>query len=79
MPDYERKGNSPPPEPPDKGNAPPSEPPGGGDSSPAGPPEGRWWKRFRRLRDEAGISLVRGASTAVGGLLITYGAVWLQR
>ncbi|GAA0454571.1 hypothetical protein GCM10010361_18320 [Streptomyces olivaceiscleroticus] len=56
MSDLERKGNSPPPEPPDS----------------------RWRKQLRRLWSEAGRSLIRGASTAVGGMLVTYGAVWLQ-
>jgi hypothetical protein len=38
----------------------------------------RWRRRLKHLRKEAGLSLVRGASTAAGGVLVTYGALWLQ-
>ncbi|MFB6656357.1 hypothetical protein ACFCZ4_00020 [Streptomyces microflavus] len=38
----------------------------------------RWARRLRRTRDEVGIYLVRGAATAAGGAVVTYGIIWLQ-
>lgn len=38
----------------------------------------RWRRRLQRLRYEAGLYLVRGAATAVGGTLVTYTAFWIQ-
>ncbi|GLW04711.1 hypothetical protein Slala05_83410 [Streptomyces lavendulae subsp. lavendulae] len=60
----ERKGNSPAPE--------PLQPPDGGPSGT------RWAKQARRLRNEAGLHLLRGAATAVGGALVAYGGLWIQ-
>ncbi|MFI1869197.1 hypothetical protein [Streptomyces jumonjinensis] len=34
--------------------------------------------RARRVRNEAGLYLLRGAATAVGGAIVAYGTVWLQ-
>lgn len=41
-------------------------------------PTGRWGARARRIRNEAGLYLLRGAATAVGGAIVAYGGVWLQ-
>ncbi|MFD4627544.1 hypothetical protein [Streptomyces sp. NPDC058475] len=60
----ERKGNSPDPE--------PLPTPDGGSS------RTRWAKRARRLRNEAGLHLLRGAATAVGGAVVAYGGLWIQ-
>ncbi|MFJ7046827.1 hypothetical protein ACIQVC_26020 [Streptomyces sp. NPDC101112] len=57
----ERKGNSPDPEP-------LSRPDGGSSRT-------RWTKRARRLRNEAGLHLLRGAATAVGGAIVAYGGL----
>jgi hypothetical protein len=38
----------------------------------------RWAARARRARNEAGLYLLRGAATAVGGAIVAYGGVWLQ-
>ncbi|MFD9114844.1 hypothetical protein [Streptomyces bottropensis] len=60
----ERTGNSPDPE--------PLPTPDGGSSGT------RWAKRARRLRNEAGLHLLRGAATAVGGAVVAYGGLWVQ-
>lgn len=44
----------------------------------AGRTEGKWGRRARRIRDEAGLHLVRGAATTAGGIVVTCGALWLQ-
>ncbi|MEV5898547.1 hypothetical protein [Streptomyces sp. NPDC052127] len=64
MPKPERKGNSPHPE--------PLPTPDGGSSGT------RWAKRARQLRNEAGLHLIRGAATAVGGAVVAYGGLWIQ-
>ncbi|MDQ0904691.1 hypothetical protein QFZ22_000676 [Streptomyces canus] len=38
----------------------------------------RWAKYARRLRNEAGLHLIRGAATAVGGVIVAYGGLWIQ-
>ncbi len=38
----------------------------------------RWQRRLQRLRNEAGLYLVRGAATAAGGVVVSYGWVWIQ-
>ncbi|GGS61848.1 hypothetical protein GCM10010238_58540 [Streptomyces griseoviridis] len=38
----------------------------------------RWAKRARRLRNEAGLHLLRGVATAVGGAIVAYGGLWIQ-
>ncbi|GGS10095.1 hypothetical protein GCM10010252_56520 [Streptomyces aureoverticillatus] len=38
----------------------------------------RWEWRVQRVRNEAGLYLLRGAATAVGGAIVTYGGVWLH-
>ncbi|MCO8306817.1 hypothetical protein ACFV4E_35055 [Streptomyces hygroscopicus] len=38
----------------------------------------QWVKRVRRLRNEAGLHLIRGAATAVGGAVVAYGGLWIQ-
>ncbi|QOV33278.1 hypothetical protein IM697_23860 [Streptomyces ferrugineus] len=60
----ERKGNSPDPEP---------LPTPDGESSAT-----RWARRARRLRNEAGLHLLRGAATAFGGAVVAYGGLWIQ-
>ncbi|MGW2052240.1 hypothetical protein ACWCPF_45135 [Streptomyces sp. NPDC001858] len=60
----ERKGNSPDPE--------PLPTPNGGSW------KTRWATRARRLRNEAGLYLLRGAATAVGGAVVAYGGLWIQ-
>lgn len=50
-----------------KGNSPDPEP---------FPP--RWIRRARRLRNEAGLHLLRGAATAAGGAVVAYGGLWIQ-
>ncbi|GHI10425.1 hypothetical protein Scel_87460 [Streptomyces cellostaticus] len=60
----ERTGNSPDPEPLPR--------PDGGSS------RTRWAKYARRLRNEAGLHLIRGAATAVGGAVVAYGSLWIQ-
>ncbi|MFD7186128.1 hypothetical protein ACFRAI_43210 [Streptomyces sp. NPDC056637] len=35
----------------------------------------RWLDRLRR---EASLSLVRGAATAAGGVVVTYSCLWVQ-
>ncbi|MER5312258.1 hypothetical protein ABT034_31275 [Streptomyces sp. NPDC002773] len=60
----ERTGKSPDPEPLPK--------PDGGSS------RARWARRARRLRNEAGLHLIRGAATAVGGAIVAYGGLWIQ-
>ena len=60
----ERKGNSPDPEPLPKLD--------GGSS------RTRWAKSARRLRNEAGLHLLRGAATAVGGAVVAYSGLWIQ-
>ncbi|MEV5089462.1 hypothetical protein AB0N18_16385 [Streptomyces griseoincarnatus] len=42
------------------------------------PSRTRWAKRARRLRNEAGLHLIRGAATAVGGAVVAYGGLWIQ-
>lgn len=56
MSDFERKGSTPPEE----------------------PPGGRWGRRVKRLRNEAGLYLVRGAATAAGGAFVSYWLFWAQ-
>ncbi|WP_371553286.1 hypothetical protein OG266_44400 [Streptomyces sp. NBC_00554] len=34
--------------------------------------------RAKQLRNEAGLYLLRGAATAVGGAVVAYGVVWVQ-
>ncbi|MFE0776422.1 hypothetical protein [Streptomyces sp. NPDC058861] len=41
-------------------------------------PRTQWAKRARRLRNEAGLHLIRGAATAVGGAVVAYGSLWIQ-
>ncbi|MEU3795763.1 hypothetical protein AB0F07_39260 [Streptomyces fructofermentans] len=53
------------------------------DPEPLATPDGRssetrWAKRARRLRNEAGLHLLRGAATAVGGAVVAYGGLWIQ-
>ncbi|MBQ0891198.1 hypothetical protein KBZ94_40865 [Streptomyces sp. RM72] len=38
----------------------------------------RWARQVRRARNEAGLYLLRGAATAVGGAIVAYGGVWLH-
>ncbi|MGY3206330.1 hypothetical protein ACVW19_006927 [Streptomyces sp. TE5632] len=38
----------------------------------------RWAARARRVRNEAGLYLIRGAATAVGGAIVTYSSIWLH-
>ncbi|MEV7895349.1 MULTISPECIES: hypothetical protein [Streptomyces] len=38
----------------------------------------RWKSRARRIRNEAGIYLVRGAATAIGGSIVIYTSTWLS-
>ncbi|MFF5147824.1 hypothetical protein ACFY6U_50350 [Streptomyces sp. NPDC013157] len=38
----------------------------------------RWEGRVRRVRNEAGLYLLRGAATAVGGAIVAYAGVWLH-
>ncbi|WP_039934527.1 hypothetical protein [Streptomyces viridochromogenes] len=42
------------------------------------PSRTRWAKRARRLRNEAGLHLIRGAATTVGGAVVAYGGLWIQ-
>lgn len=42
------------------------------------PSEGRGRGRLRRLGSEAGLYLIRGAATAVGGFVVTWATVWVQ-
>ncbi len=63
MPKDERTGNSPAPE--------PLLVDGGSSST-------RWAKRVRQIRNEAGLHLIRGAATAVGGAIVAYGGLWIQ-
>ncbi|WP_327180385.1 hypothetical protein OG599_34950 (plasmid) [Streptomyces sp. NBC_01335] len=60
----ERRGNSPDPE--------PHPTPDDGSS------RTRWTKHARRLRNEAGLHLLRGAATAVGGAVVAYSGLWIQ-
>lgn len=55
-----------------------SDPERKGTGQPAEGPRRHKWRRLRRLRNEAGVYLVRGAATTVGGILVTYGAFWIQ-
>ncbi|MFG3398740.1 hypothetical protein [Streptomyces parvus] len=55
-----------------------SDPERKGTGQPAEGPRRHKWRRLRRLRNEAGVYLVRGAATTVGGILVTYGAFVLQ-
>lgn len=48
------------------GNSPDLEPP---------TPRSRW---VRQLHSDAGVHLLRGAATAIGSAVITYGLVWVQ-
>lgn len=38
--------------------------------------KGHWRDRARRLRNEAGLSLIRGAATAVGTTAVTAAVMW---
>ncbi|MGW2892612.1 hypothetical protein ACWDDN_46435 [Streptomyces griseoruber] len=60
----ERKANSPDPEPLPTPDGKPS--------------ETQWVRRAQRLRNEAGLHLLRGAATAVGGAVVAYGGLWIQ-
>lgn len=43
------------------------------------PPNTSWWvARARRIRNEAGLYLLRGAATSAGGALVAYSGVWLH-
>ncbi|WP_328760655.1 hypothetical protein [Streptomyces sp. NBC_00271] len=42
------------------------------------PSKARWVRRARQLRNEAGLHLLRGAATAVGGAVVAYGGLWIQ-
>lgn len=55
-----------------------SKPEGGGNNSRRGPFWERWRRRFRRICKEAGLFVLRGAATAVGGAAVTYGVIWVQ-
>lgn len=55
-----------------------SDPERKGTGQPAEGPRRHKWRRLRRLRNEAGVHLVRGAATAVGGIVMTYSALWIQ-
>ncbi|MEV3852641.1 hypothetical protein AB0J30_38620 [Streptomyces microflavus] len=55
-----------------------SDPERKGTGQPAEGPRRHKWRRLRRLRNEAGVYLVRGAATTVGGILVTYSAFWIQ-
>lgn len=35
-------------------------------------------RRLRRLGSEAGLYLVRGAATAVGGFVVAWATIWVQ-
>ncbi|WP_405704605.1 hypothetical protein OG264_38425 [Streptomyces xanthophaeus] len=50
------------------------EPPGPGPA----PRAARWSDKARRIRNEAGIHLVRGAAAAIGGTLVIYASTWLS-
>ncbi|GAA2970048.1 hypothetical protein [Streptomyces enissocaesilis] len=52
-----------------KGNQAVPEPPGRG---------AQWRRRAQRARREVGLYVVRGAATAVGGAVVTYGFLWAQ-
>lgn len=39
---------------------------------------GRWAHLARRVRNEAGVHLLRGAATAAGGALVLYASTWLH-
>ncbi|MFI1018157.1 hypothetical protein [Streptomyces sp. NPDC020965] len=41
-------------------------------------PPGRWTARARRVRNEAGLYLLRGAATAIGSTIVAYGTLWIQ-
>lgn len=47
-------------------------------NDPAPEPRTRWASRARRARNEAGLYLLRGAATAVGGAIVAYGTVWFH-
>ncbi|MEU8138219.1 hypothetical protein [Streptodolium elevatio] len=38
----------------------------------------RWAKRVRRIRNEAGLHLIRGAATATGAAIVACGGLWIQ-
>lgn len=60
----ERRGNSPDPE--------PLPVPQGGSS------RSLRANRFRRIRNEVGLHLIRGAATAIGGAIVACGGLWIQ-
>ncbi|MEU5438233.1 hypothetical protein AB0G73_33420 [Streptomyces sp. NPDC020719] len=39
---------------------------------------GRWVSRARRVRNEVGLYLIRGAATALGSAVVAYSSVWFQ-
>ncbi|MER5570644.1 hypothetical protein ABT083_31300 [Streptomyces goshikiensis] len=49
------------------------EPPGPGPA----PRAARWRDKARQIRNEAGIHLIRGAATAIGGTIVIYANTWL--
>ena len=49
-----------------KGNSPDPEPPP------------RRSRSVRQLRNDTGLHLFRGAATAIGSAVVTYGLVWVQ-
>ncbi|WP_329266507.1 hypothetical protein [Streptomyces sp. NBC_01451] len=55
-----------------------SKPESKGNSPDPEPLPPRWIRRARRLRNEAGLHLLRGAATAVGGAVVAYGGLWIQ-
>lgn len=46
--------------------------------APKPPSTSRWAVRARRMRNEAGLYLIRGAATSAGGAIVAYGGVWLH-
>ncbi|MFD5233624.1 hypothetical protein ACFWJ5_34875 [Streptomyces qaidamensis] len=38
----------------------------------------RWTRRARRIRNEVGLHLLRGAATTMGGAVVAYGGYWIQ-
>jgi hypothetical protein len=51
----------------------------GNQAAPEPPERGaRWRQRAQRARREASLYMMRGAATAVGGAVVTYGCLWAQ-
>ncbi|MGW1297737.1 hypothetical protein [Streptomyces sp. NPDC002533] len=55
-----------------------SKPESKGNSPAPEPLPPRWTRRARRLRNEAGLHLLRGTATAAGGAVVAYGGLWIQ-